>query len=127
MEVIGAFGMDRTLYVLANTVRHKDWDGRISHDNKAWARTIPVYEDTDAWGNDRNTSFVVDQSHPGLTDIFSEPGAERTASSHTALPGGGDQDRSGAAAFRASKAPGTQQPQWNAFHGADLTGLSGKE
>ena len=70
MEVIGAFGMDRTLYVLANTVRHKDWDGRISHDNKAWARTIPVYEDTDAWGNDRNTSFVVDQSHPGLTDIF---------------------------------------------------------
>lgn len=35
MEVIGAFGMDRTLYVLANTVRHKDWDGRISHDNKA--------------------------------------------------------------------------------------------
>lgn len=70
MEVIDAFGMDRTLYVLANTVRHKDWDGRISHDNKVWARTIPVYEDTDAWGDDRNTSFVVDKSHPGLTDIF---------------------------------------------------------
>lgn len=50
MAVIDAFGMDRTLYVLANTVRHKDWDGRISHDNKAWARTVPVYEDTDAWG-----------------------------------------------------------------------------
>lgn len=70
MEVIDAFGMDRTLYVLANTVRHKDWDGRISHDNKTWARTIPVYEDTDAWGDDRNTSFVVDKSNPGLTDIF---------------------------------------------------------
>lgn len=70
MAVIDAFGMDRTLYVLANTVRHKDWDGRISHDNKAWARTIPVYEDTDAWGDDRNTSFVVDKAHPGLTDIF---------------------------------------------------------
>ena len=70
LEVIDAFGMDRTLYVLANTVRHKDWDGRISQDNKAWAKTIPVYEDTDAWGDDRNTSFVVDKSHPGLTDIF---------------------------------------------------------
>ena len=62
--------MDRTLYVLANTVWHKDWDGRISQDNKAWARTIPVYEDTDSWGYDLNTSFVVDKSHPGLTDIF---------------------------------------------------------
>ena len=70
LEVIEAFGMARTLYVLANTVRHKDWDGRISQDNKRWAMTIPVFEDTDPWGHDRNTEFVVDQSHPGLTDLF---------------------------------------------------------
>ena len=42
----GAFGMDRTLYVLANTVRHKDWDGRISHDNKASLRHCPKYTNT---------------------------------------------------------------------------------
>lgn len=69
MEVIGAFGMDRTLHVLAATVRHMDWDGRISRSNKEWARTVPVFEDMDAWGNDRNTELVVN-SHPGLTDLF---------------------------------------------------------
>ncbi len=69
-EVLDAFGMERTMYVLANTVRHKDWDGRISHSNKEWARTIPVYENKDAWGNDHNASFVVDACNPGLTDIF---------------------------------------------------------
>ena len=70
LEVIDAFGMDRTLYVLAATARHMDWDGRISRSNKDWARTVPVYEDTDTWGNDRNTEFVVSACHPGLTDIF---------------------------------------------------------
>src|SRR5699024_2480121 len=53
-HVVEQFGYDRTLYVLANTVRHKEHDGRISRDNKAWARTIPVFEDPDAWGKDRN-------------------------------------------------------------------------
>ena len=37
---------------------------------KEWARTIPVYENKDAWGNDHNASFVVDACNPGLTDIF---------------------------------------------------------
>ena len=49
-EVVDQFGYERTLYVLANTVRQKDWDGRISYDNKAWAQTIPVFENPDAWG-----------------------------------------------------------------------------
>ena len=68
-QVIGAFGMDRTLYVLAATVRDKDWDGRISQDNKAWAKTIPVFADIDFWGSDRNADFVVNASNPGLTDV----------------------------------------------------------
>ena len=49
-QVVEQFGYDRTLYVLANTVRHKEHDGRISRDNKTWARTIPIYEDPDAGG-----------------------------------------------------------------------------
>lgn len=69
-QVVEQFGYDRTLYVLANTVRQKDWDGRISRDNKAWAQTIPVYEDKDGWGGDRRCEFVVDRTHPGLLDLF---------------------------------------------------------
>ena len=69
-QVVEQFGYDRTLYVLANTVRHKEHDGRISRDNKTWARTIPVFEDPDAWGKDRNVEFVVDGHNPGLVDLF---------------------------------------------------------
>ena len=68
-QVVEAFGLDRTLYVLANTVQQKDWDGRISPGNKAWAKTIPIQKNPDAWGADRNASFVVN-SHPGLTNLF---------------------------------------------------------
>lgn len=69
-QVLEQFDYDRMFYVLANTVRQKDWDGRISRDNKAWAKTIPVYENPDGFGHDRNVCFVVDRSHPGLTDLF---------------------------------------------------------
>lgn len=69
-QVIAEFGFDRTLYVLANTVREKEWDGRIDHRNKEWARTIPIFDDIDGFGGNRNREFVVDQSHPGLVDLF---------------------------------------------------------
>lgn len=68
-QVIEQFGLERVQYVLANTVRQMDCDGRISPDNKAWARNIPVCEDKDHWGDDRSLDFVV-SSHPGLTDLF---------------------------------------------------------
>ena len=69
-QVISEFGYDRTLYVLANTVREKEWDGRIDHKNKDWARTVPIFEDNDAFGDNRNREFVVGQSHPGLLNLF---------------------------------------------------------
>lgn len=68
-QVVNAFGLDRTLYVLANTVQQKDWDARFSYGNKDWAKTIPIQENPDAWGTDRNCQFVVN-SHSGLTDLF---------------------------------------------------------
>lgn len=68
-EVVRAFGTERTMYILANTVRQKDWDGRISPSNKDWAKSIPIQKNPDAWGEDRNSHLVVD-SHPGLTDLF---------------------------------------------------------
>lgn len=68
-QVVKQFGYDRVFHVLAVTVRQKDWDGRISQDNKAWAKTVPVFENPDAWGTDRNCYLAVN-SHPGLTDLF---------------------------------------------------------
>lgn len=69
-QVIAEFGFDRTLYVLANTVREKDWDGRIDRKNKDWARTIPVFDDENGFGDNRNREFIVDRAHPGLVDLF---------------------------------------------------------
>jgi len=71
LEEVGAgFSMERMKYVLANTIREKDWDGRFSRANKAWAKTVPVVEETDGWGYKRNSSFVVDRSHPAVLDGF---------------------------------------------------------
>ncbi len=69
-QVANQFGYERMFYVLANTVQRKDFDGRISRDNKDWAKTIPVFEDKDYFGDDRRSSFEVDSCNPGLTDIF---------------------------------------------------------
>jgi len=61
--VLEQFGEARVLYVLANTVQHKDWDGRISAQNKEWAKTVEVCPENSA-------HFVVDKAHTGLMDLF---------------------------------------------------------
>lgn len=68
-QIFEQFGTERTLYVLANSVQRKDYDGRFSHANKEWAKTIPVCEDTSPFRENRRCAFEVD-SHPGLTDLF---------------------------------------------------------
>ena len=63
-QITEQFNMERVQYVLAATVRFKAWDGRFSEENKRWAENVPV-------GQDRNTAyFVVDQAHPGLTNLL---------------------------------------------------------
>ena len=69
-QVLQQFDPDRVFYVLANTVRQKDHDGRISRGSKAWVQTIPVCEDKEGFGHDRNVYFIVDRCNPGLTDLF---------------------------------------------------------
>lgn len=64
------FGTERMTFVLAATVQDKSWDGRISEQNKAWADTIPVPENPNAWGDDRNREFMAGQVHPGLLDML---------------------------------------------------------
>lgn len=65
-EVLDIFGPERTLYVLANTVQRKAWDGRFSTGNKAWAEQVTIPAD-EALGIDRRDSFVV-SSHPAVLD-----------------------------------------------------------
>ena len=43
--VVRQFGYERVFYVLAHSIQEKEWDGRISSENKAWALTIPVPKD----------------------------------------------------------------------------------
>ena len=64
-EVMGKFGAERVQFILANTIRHKDSDGRISQDNKAWAKTIPMPEDS---GASRHCAYPL-AFHKQMTDI----------------------------------------------------------
>ena len=67
-DVLEKFGTERVQFILANTIQRKNYDGRISQDNKAWAKTIPMLEDS---GASRHSDYlVVDQVNPGLTDLF---------------------------------------------------------
>lgn len=67
-EVMEKFGPERVNFILANTIRHKEADGRLSRDNKAWAKTIPMPEDSET--SHRCSYLVVDQVNPGLVDLF---------------------------------------------------------
>ena len=69
-EVIDRFGLERVAFVLANTVQHKDWDGRISPENKEWAKTEPVPNDFDAWNNKKTLEYCCTQAHPSLINLF---------------------------------------------------------
>ena len=59
--VLDEFGAKRIIRVLANTVQQKDWDGRFSSENKAWAQK----QDILGCGGDPNlcSRFAVN-SHP---------------------------------------------------------------
>ncbi len=63
------------LYVLANTVQHKDWDGRISAQNKEWAKTLRFAR--------KQRPFHCSKAHTGwwtfsLTQTRKELDAEKT-------------------------------------------------
>ncbi len=68
-EAVNAFGFERTMYVLANTIQRQYQDGRYSRSNKEWAQTVDVCDDTHSFGGDRRFDFVL-RSHPGLINIF---------------------------------------------------------
>ena len=69
-DVVEQYGFERMLYVLAVTVRHKEWDMRFSSDNKQWAQNIPIFEDEVALAYDQSAYMTVDDCHSGLLNIF---------------------------------------------------------
>ena len=63
-SVIEKFGYKRTSYVLANTLKEKNFDGRFSPVNKEWSEKFFVPPD-----KSHNCDFTVD-SHPAVLDGF---------------------------------------------------------
>lgn len=67
-DVLANFDVQRVQDILANTVLHKLWDGRISADNKLWAKNVLSPEDTDVTACSHY--LVVENPHTGLFDLF---------------------------------------------------------
>lgn len=67
--VIDTYGMERMLFVLANTVQQKDYDGRFSISNKQWAWTIPVKPSINGMLEDNRVHWVA-EAHPAILDGF---------------------------------------------------------
>ena len=64
-DIFDEFGYDRTMWVLAATVKNKSFDGRFSNINKGWARTI-IPSHLDKYEFDE---YAV-QSHPAVLNGF---------------------------------------------------------
>lgn len=63
-RVVEEFGQERVKYVLANTIRELDHDGRFSTSNKEWSREANIPAD-----ENHNYRFIVN-SHPAVLDGF---------------------------------------------------------
>ena len=68
-SVVAQFGKARTSFILANTIQQKDYDGRFSPGNKAWARPIPILPDENTFGDNCRQRYIL-STHPGLVDTF---------------------------------------------------------
>ena len=65
--IIERFGFERTIYMLANTVRHKEYDGRFSHDIKIWANSI-----CEGTLPEITRQYILDRTNPGILDIVAK-------------------------------------------------------
>lgn len=85
-EVVAEFGVDRTLYVLANTIRHKDWDGRFSPANRRWAEEYPAEPEISAINDARSIDYVAN-SHSCLLDAIVRQAREKYVYTPKAVQG----------------------------------------
>ena len=73
-KIIEDFGFDRTMYVLANTIQHFNYDGRISIYNKDWADTI-VIPDRKFGTPNKTVDFLIE--NPGLVNMLADEVRDR--------------------------------------------------
>ena len=66
--VLEEYGAERVAFILANTIRHLEHDGRFSDGNKAWAKGYVIPENINQ-GRDMNADYVV-SSHPAVLNGF---------------------------------------------------------
>ena len=66
--VMEEYGTDRVEWVLANTLRHLNYDGRFSRSNREWAGSFAMPE-SGTQGYDPGLDFIVG-SHPAVLDGF---------------------------------------------------------
>ena len=64
-SVIEQYGFDRTMWVLAATMKYKDHDGRFSRDNREWANTV-----LPGWLSREEFEGYVCDAHPAVLDGF---------------------------------------------------------
>lgn len=67
--IIEEFGINRTMYVLANTLQLKQYDGRFSRENMAWAQMIQIEQTPREQPAERRYSWEIG-SHPYKLDMF---------------------------------------------------------
>ncbi len=65
-KLIEQYGMERVAFVVATTINEHNYDGRYSHANKEWAKTIPMSEDA----NVRSECCLT--THPAVLDGFAD-------------------------------------------------------
>ena len=68
-EVLDAYGAERVAWVLANSVITKEYDGRFSRGNRAWAQAENIPIDWTKPGYVHNDEFA-SRSHPAVLDGY---------------------------------------------------------
>lgn len=70
--VTDTFSLERVAVITAVSIRELEHDGRVSRENKDWAKNVPFPKDIDDWGRDRNDVFRLTSVHPGLLNLFAD-------------------------------------------------------
>lgn len=70
-QVAEQFGVPRLRFVLANTVLGMEGDSRIASAHKAWARSVPIFVDTDSEGHNNRSAYMV-KNHPQIINALVE-------------------------------------------------------
>ncbi len=69
-QVLAGYGAERTRYIIAAAIQVRDWDTRISPQNRRWADSVRKIQDINADGYDKAVYYANLQSHSVLIDIF---------------------------------------------------------